>query len=633
MIEPIRNRTSIMLGLGMLVASSALRAQTEVLVNSDISVSTTWTANNTYNLQKQIYVLPGATLTIQAGTVIASTTNLGGSLAVCKNAQIFVQGTAKAPVIMTSKADVATWTGGNPRTGTWREAANEWGNLTIMGAGYISANKVAGNVAAPNGSNVAPMEGLVAQYPNDPKILYGGGNDDDDSGTISYLSLRYGGKVVALNNELNGLSLGGLGRETDIHHVEIMNNVDDGIEIWGGTVNIKYFSVWNVGDDSFDVDQGWRGKAQFGLIVQGHSLDAAQGSGVGDNCFETDGAEDSDWQPVTTATIYNCTVVGQPVDGDQATAWRDNARVQYRNCIFTDIGEEVVKFDNKDGDGANGYGFNGTLSWAATWTTPYTAFSAVNAPPNPSSFYRAQTSGNLAEIKDSVFYNNLFASAYTEAIARGVFAAANNNVREPVSSPIVSLTRGAPVTKGGKIMVPVTFLDPRPASSALASVAYAPRDGFFSSARYRGAFAPGNNWLSGWTASEAYGFTPKSPWCDLGASYAGVSGDPVLTGTGALTASSPVTIALANAAPNAPGALILSNSRIDFPLLGGVLVPNVATGAAVSLGTDGTGKVSFSTTWPAGVPSGLTLYFQHWLLDASAPFGAAASNALSGTAP
>ena len=82
---------------------------------------------------------------------------------------------------------------------------------------------------------------------------------------------------MGLGNELNGLSLGAIGRETDIEYVEIMNNVDDGIEIWGGAVNLKYFSVWNVGDDSFDVDQGWRGKAQFGLIVQGYSLDASQG--------------------------------------------------------------------------------------------------------------------------------------------------------------------------------------------------------------------------------------------------------------------------------------------------------------------------------------------------------------------
>src|SRR5262249_62101829 len=112
---------------------------------------------------------------------------------------------------MTSKADVATWTGGDPTTGIWREVCNEWGNLTVMGAGYISENAIPGNVPHPDPNNVAAMEGLVADFPGDTKVLYGGGNDDDDSGNITFLSLRYGGKVVSLNNELNGLSLGGIG--------------------------------------------------------------------------------------------------------------------------------------------------------------------------------------------------------------------------------------------------------------------------------------------------------------------------------------------------------------------------------------------------------------------------------------
>jgi hypothetical protein len=105
------------LGLGVVLAAPLASAQvplTEIPVNADIAVSTTWTANNTYNLQKQIYVLPGATLTIDAGTVIASTTNLGGSLAVTRGAKIVVKGTAQNPVIMTSKADVASWAGGDP---------------------------------------------------------------------------------------------------------------------------------------------------------------------------------------------------------------------------------------------------------------------------------------------------------------------------------------------------------------------------------------------------------------------------------------------------------------------------------------------------------------------------------------
>jgi hypothetical protein len=623
----------------ILFAVGVAQAQQEVLVNADIAISTTWTSNNTYNLQRQIYVLPGATLTIEAGTVIASTTDLGGSLAVCKGAQIFVRGTEKRPVIMTSKADVSTWTGGNARTGTWREEANEWGNLTVMGAGYISANRGTTNSPTPSPTNVAPMEGLVAAFPNDPKVLYGGGNDDDDSGSIRYLSLRYGGKVIGLNNELNGLSLGGIGRETDVDHVEIMNNVDDGIEIWGGTVNLKYFSVWNIGDDSLDVDQGWRGKAQFGLLVQGHSLNASQGSGVGDNMVEADGAEDSHWQPVTTATVYNCTLIGQPLDGDRATAWRDNARVQFRNCIFMDCGEELVGFDNVDGDGSNGYGFQGTLSWAQTWTTPWNQYSTVNAPPNPAAFYRAQTSGMLAEITDSVFFSNLAANAYTEANNRGVFAAANNNFQIPGSSsttpnaaPVQALTRAAAIVRGGKAIVPVTSLDPRPRNEAFNSVAFAPRDGFFTGGRWRGAFAPGNTWLTGWTASEAFGFTPRTAWCDLGLGMAGTNGEPILTGLGTLQPQSPTTLTLLNGMGSSQAALVISLGRLDAPLLGGTLVPDLS-GLVVPLPTNQFGGISLNFNWPAGAPPGTTFYLQTWVLDPAGPANFSASNALAATTP
>ena len=482
-------------------------------VSSDITTSTTWTANNIYNLTQQIYVKPGATLTIEAGTLVQSDAGVGGSLAVTQGAKIFVNGTEDNPVIMTSTNDDLV---------TWREAMNEWGNLTIMGKGLISASHFGGapvgtNTKDPSGLNVKQMEGLTPDFVGDPDVVFGGADDNDDSGSISYLSLRYGGKVIGLGNELNGLSLGGIGRETDIHHVEVMNNVDDGIEIWGGTVNLKNISIWNVGDDSFDIDEGWRGKAQFILIVQGYSANASQGSGVGDNAFETDGAEDSDAQPVTTSAIYNCTVIGQPDNngGDHGTAWRDNARVQYHNCIFMDIGEQVVKNDGDDGDGALGYGANGTLSFADTWTTDYTVTSTINdcIGCNPGDFnhadtlYTVQTSGKLAEIKDSVFYNNDNASAYTEAIARGVFTAANNNVQEPASSPIKSITREAPVVKGGKNMARVTNLDPRAANDATASVDMAPADGFFTPAPYRGAFSADNNWLCGWTAANAFGIT------------------------------------------------------------------------------------------------------------------------------
>lgn len=503
----------------------------EIMVNGDITTSTTWTANNTYNLQQQIYVRNGATLTIEAGTVIASTTNLGGSLAVVRGSKIFVNGTETDPVIMTSKADVATWTGGDPTTGNWRVAANEWGNLTIMGRAYISASCIATNTATcelnPD-PNVAPMEGLVADSGGDLDVIYGGQNDGDDSGSISYLSIRYGGKVIGLGNELNGLSLGAVGRNTDIDHVEIMNNVDDGIEIWGGNVNLKYINIWNIGDDSLDIDQGYRGKIQFGLIVQGYSANAVQGSGVGDNCLEMDGAEDSDAQPVTTATMYNLTVIGQPVDGDDGTAWRDNARVQLRNCIFMDLGENLVQVENSDGCAlTHGYGFNGTLSWLNTWTTSHTYSNGpagVNLCPTPDQRYQAQSAGNaaigqgfLSEITDSVFYRNNLPAAYSNADganAVGVTIAGGSNPAKAnvvaTNMPIVALTRGAPIVPAGsgKTMVPVISIDPRAANNAITSVSAAPNDGFFSQAQYRGAFstAASQNWLCGWTATDAFGF-------------------------------------------------------------------------------------------------------------------------------
>jgi hypothetical protein len=254
-----------------------------------------------------------------------------------------------------------------------------------------------------------------------------------------------------------------------------------------------------------------------------------------------------------------------------------------------------------------------------------------------------QTGGKLAQITDSVFFRNLHAAAYTEANARGVFAAANNNVQEPGVSPIRTLTRGPVIQRGPApgpwFMEPVLFLDPRPANHALTSVAWAPRDGFFSSARYRGAFSPGNNWLCDWTASQAFGFTSGpagpvfDPWCDLGHYLAGVNGDPVLSGNGNLAPSTPFDITLSNAAPNTVAFFALGSGRLDAPLLGTVLVPNFASGVLLPLFTDGSGSIVLGGTWPPGQPPGITLYMQYVIADPAGPFGISSSNAISVTTP
>lgn len=532
-----KNLTTVVLFAGATMLSSSAFAA-EVSVSGNIGTSTTWTKNNTYNLVGQVMVLPGATLTIQPGTVIAS--GLGGSLAVTRGARISAVGNQSEPIIFTSKNDVLTWTAGDPKTGTWRPVCNEWGNLTIMGRAYISENAVATNSASPNANNIATMEGLTAAAPGDTNVIYGGGDDLDDSGTLAFCSFRYGGLVIGLANELNGLSLGGVGKETTIDHMEIMNNVDDGIEIWGGTVNLQYVSVWNIGDDSLDIDQGWRGKVQFGLIVQGYSANAAQGSGTGDNCIEIDGAEQSDYQPVTTGVMYNMTVIGNNGSnatgsngGDHGVAYRDNARMQIRQSVFMDLGERLVAIDNIDGDGGAGYGFNGTLTWASTWTTPWNTYSTVNAPANPATFYQAQTNGLLNEIKDSVFFNNINPAAYTEADLRGVRLKGNSNVTA-TTSPVAAVTRAAVVNPTATLAVKrVISLDPRATNDAILSVGTAPNDGFFRPVTYRGAFGPTENWLCGWTAADAFGMNVAPPGgCVIaGACIADLNGDGSVSAT------------------------------------------------------------------------------------------------------
>ncbi|MFO8014784.1 MAG: hypothetical protein R6X20_15930 [Phycisphaerae bacterium] len=536
----------------------------------------TWTkAGSPYYLTKPIYVHDGGTLVVEAGVVVMTYMADDGGIVVTRDGQIFVEGTEAEPVIMTSAQDVATWTGtvadadpladeevteistvGDPKTGTWRMSANEWRNLTILGKGVISASwfdadgddkpgapapvgpatdgdpynpgPTQGYTAADDyvdGTAQKQMEGLASgEGITDDDTRYGGNDDDHDAGCLRYVSFRYTGRVLGEGDELNGLSMGAIGRETEVEHVDIMNNVDDGIETWGGTVCYKYVNIWNIGDDSFDCDQGWRGKAQFGLIVQGYCLDAKQGSGSADNCIEHDGAEQSDVQPRTTSTIYNFTCIGEPNTGDDGTAWRDNARIQYRKCIWIDCGEKLVQWDDTDGDGGRGYGFDGDLdgpggagaphapthTWAEAWTTDWDVLPTINAGAGdfaPSELYWVQTSGKLCEIVDSVWYN--IGSGLGDAPVDLTDAVYDN--QEDTVLPIAHLVRETP----GFINVTGLFqrvieLDPRANSDAAKTAArYDPCDvvcGFFANTPYRGAMSKDVNWAEGWTAADAFGF-------------------------------------------------------------------------------------------------------------------------------
>jgi hypothetical protein len=481
-------KKQFIIAAALLGAGIAAQAATNI-VNSNITSSEVWTSDNVYYLQNVVYVEPGATLKIEPGTRIIGNTD--GSLVVAAGAQIFAKGTKDAPIVMTSDQD----------DGTYREVANEWGNLTLLGDAIISAtlDGIGSDSGQPDGTDLAQMEGLAAAG---TLSLYGGPNDDHDAGTVSYVSLRYHGKVLSQANELNGMSIGGVGRETRLDHIEIFNNIDDGIEIWGGTVNLKYVSIWNIGDDSFDLDQGWRGKAQFGLIVQGHCGGTSQGSGVGDNIFEMDGAENSVAQPFGAAGIYNFTAIGQPLDGDSGTEWRDNMRAQLRNCVFMDVGDAIIKDGGSGGDGG-GYPVGDEL--ATLFNRPFNVYPTNSVGVDPAQLYPNFTDGTWCEISDSVFYNLKEYASLTNFNQH-----VNNNVIDPATMPIAGITRAATVIQGGKQMQQVTYLNPVARGDAMTSVGTAPNDGFFTPVNYRGAFSPYYNWLEGWSFVAELGLVDTS---------------------------------------------------------------------------------------------------------------------------
>ncbi len=493
------NKKLVLALMGLTAAGIASAA--DISVTNNITASTTWTSNNVYFLENIIYVEPGATLTIQAGTTVRGVddadtvgTDNPGTLAICRGAKIMANGTKANPITFTSVDD---------DNATAVAESGRWGNLTILGSGLISAT-LDGGPGYPNGTDTAQMEGLTAVAGGLGN--YGGANDDDDSGSLSYVSLRYGGFMLSTAVELNGLSLGGVGRGTDMHHIEIFNNADDGVEIWGGTVNMKYVSIWNIGDDNFDLDQGWRGKAQFGLLVQGYCGAAGtQGSGVGDNMLEMDGAESSTAQPYGAASLYNFTVIGQPDNGagDQATEWRDNMRAQIRNSIFMDIGDKLV-VDGVAGGGGGGWPVGDELT--NLFKRAYSVMPASNGTwiASQQAVYPNFTDGTWCEMSDSVFYN---IRGWGIAAACGLFNASANNVTNS-ALPIVAIKRS--LTEGPLGMNLVTNLNPCAAGAAVTAAKAVPNDGFFTPVTYRGAFSPNYNWLEGWTAADAYGQTDTS---------------------------------------------------------------------------------------------------------------------------
>ncbi|MFY0607948.1 MAG: hypothetical protein JXR10_14615 [Cyclobacteriaceae bacterium] len=248
----------------------ASTATEKVVKEGNISTNETWTKDKIYVVTKRVTVLDGVTLTIEAGTRVegdASFTGVDASvLMIARGGKIMAQGTAAEPIIMTSTSDVGAFTAADK---------GEWGGLVVLGKAPISAE-----------NSEVQIEGVPA---DDVNGLYGGTSADDNSGVIQYVSIRHGGAVIdaAAGDEINGLTLGGVGSGTTIDHVEVYANSDDGIEFFGGSVDASYIVVAQVGDDAIDIDQSYSGTVSNFLIKvdedsdEGLEVDGREGDAKG----------------------------------------------------------------------------------------------------------------------------------------------------------------------------------------------------------------------------------------------------------------------------------------------------------------------------------------------------------------
>ncbi|BDS12089.1 carboxypeptidase-like regulatory domain-containing protein [Aureispira anguillae] len=282
-----------------------------------------WSADTIYVLDGFVFVGSGQTLNIPAGTIVqgkAGTGSNASALIVTKDAKIEATGTAADPIVFTFEGD----NGNTPAT-----ERGKWGGLIILGNA---------------GLNSSPGQTQIEGIPtSETRGLYGGSDNSDNSGTLRYVSIRHGGTNIGNDNEINGLTLGGVGSGTTIEYVEIVANKDDGIEWFGGTVNAKYLISAYCADDALDYDEGYRGKNQFVIIYQ--DATAADRGGEHDG-----GTNPETATPYATPKFWNVTSVGSSTS--KAITFRDNAGGEYHNSIFMNYGKgiDIEDLEGQDQD-------------------------------------------------------------------------------------------------------------------------------------------------------------------------------------------------------------------------------------------------------------------------------------------
>ncbi|MFA7381529.1 MAG: hypothetical protein WC150_13810, partial [Bacteroidia bacterium] len=244
-------KINLLLSAMLLCTMGVLAQKTKTINAGDITTNTTWYSDTLYTIQGYVYVKNNATLTIQPGTIIKGDKNSKATLIITRNGKINANGTSTQPIVFTS-AQVA----GSRQPG-------DWGGIVILGKARINrptdcSTCPGSSVAAGEAGIQNAIEGDLDNASGDG--LYGGTDDNHNSGTLRYVRIEYGGVVITPGNEINGLTMGGVGKATQIDHIQVTQANDDGFEWFGGNVDAKYLISNRNIDDDLDVDFGFTGK-------------------------------------------------------------------------------------------------------------------------------------------------------------------------------------------------------------------------------------------------------------------------------------------------------------------------------------------------------------------------------------
>ena len=268
-------------------------------LKGSITSNTVLAAKNKYLLEGFVYVESGATLTIEPGTIIKGDKSTKATLIIKPGAKIIAEGTKAKPIVFTS----------NQPKGS--RNLGDWGGVIILGKARVNKNP-----ATIEGENIS---------------TFGGTDDSDNSGILKYVRIEFGGIAFETDKEVNGLTLGGVGKGTTIEYVQVSHNGDDGFEWFGGTVSPKYLISFKNLDDDFDTDWGFSGNVQYGFIYRDPKI-ADQCSCSDSNGFESDNdASGSDATPQTSAKFANVSIILS--EGTPDAKFRSAFRIRRNSAI------------------------------------------------------------------------------------------------------------------------------------------------------------------------------------------------------------------------------------------------------------------------------------------------------------